>query len=136
MTWTVRCSWLIMGLLALQACSREQPSDSLVVDQLVKAKIDAPETSSAGSVDPKSGLVIAEQWELVRAHCGACHSTRLVTQNRGDRESWLAMIRWMQDSQGLWQFDAATESAILDYLASNYAAALDAALLPPNPYDD
>jgi predicted nucleic acid-binding OB-fold protein len=30
------------------------------------------------------------------------------------------MIRWMQDSQNLWQFQADTEAQILDYLAENY----------------
>jgi hypothetical protein len=30
------------------------------------------------------------------------------------------MIRWMQATQNLWQFDPATEQAILGYLADNY----------------
>jgi len=30
------------------------------------------------------------------------------------------MIRWMQATQNLWQFDPATEAGILDYLAKNY----------------
>ncbi len=95
------------------------------------------------AVDPDTGLIIDEHWELVRAHCSACHSTRLVTQNRGDRDSWLSMIRWMQDSQGLWPFDPVTEAGILDYLAANYAPLetgrrppLDATLMPPNPWKE
>lgn len=104
-------------------------------------------TASAGlraapeqEIDAASGLVIDQDWELVRAHCSGCHSTRLVAQNRGSRETWLGLIRWMQSSQGLWQFDAPTEGAILGYLERNYAplgkhrrAPLAAALLPPRP---
>ena len=77
---------------------------------------------SAGEpeTDPASGLIIADGWETVRAHCGGCHSHALVTGQRGDRDTWLAMIRWMQESQNLWQFDPQTENTILDYLATNY----------------
>lgn len=56
---------------------------------------------------------------LVQAHCGACHSLALVTQNRMSRERWLGTIRWMQDKQGLWDLGDA-ESEIIDYLANNY----------------
>lgn len=93
--------------------------------------------------DPASGLVMDENWQIVAAHCGACHSTRLVTQNRGSRDTWLALIRWMQDSQGLWPFNEETERTLLDYLENNYGPAvaarrqpLPATLLPPNPYAD
>ena len=38
----------------------------------------------AAQVDPGTGLILGEGWELARAHCGACHSYRLVTAQRGD----------------------------------------------------
>ena len=72
-------------------------------------------------VDPATGLVMAEGWQTVRAHCGGCHSHKLVTAQRGNRETWLEMIRWMQATQNLWQFEPATEKTILDYLSANYA---------------
>jgi hypothetical protein len=94
--------------------------------------------SSELPTDPATGLVMDENWQIVAAHCGACHSTRLVTQNRGSRETWLHMIRWMQDSQGLWPFNEPTEQMLLDYLEKNYgplAASrrqpLSAELMPP-----
>jgi hypothetical protein len=71
-------------------------------------------------VDEATGLLVAPGWELVRAHCGGCHSHKLVTSQRADRQTWLDIIRWMQATQNLWQFDAATENSILDYLAANY----------------
>lgn len=73
------------------------------------------------AIDTDSGLVIDEHWQLVKAHCTVCHSANQVTQQRGNRETWLRLIRWMQEKQGLWQFDAQTESRILDYLEKNYA---------------
>ena len=88
-------------------------------------------------VDPATGLVVAEGWQAVRAHCGGCHSHKLVTAQRGNRETWLEMIRWMQATQNLWQFDPATETTILDYLSANYSpspvrrrAPIPPALLP------
>lgn len=95
---------------------------------------------SADETDPATGLAIAPGWELVRAHCGGCHSHKLVTGQRADRQTWLDMIRWMQATQNLWQFDAATEAGILDYLAAQYPpradrrrAPIPASLMPPKP---
>ena len=70
--------------------------------------------------DAASGLVKDEGWELVRNNCVACHSLRLVTSQRADRQTWLDMIRWMQRTQNLWQLDRETERRILSYLAKNY----------------
>ena len=89
------------------------------------------------AIDEATGLIFSPGWELVRVHCGGCHSHQLITSQRGDRRTWLDMIRWMQATQNLWQFDPQTEDAILDYLAGNYPpqpnrrrAPIPAALLP------
>ncbi|MFQ3220919.1 MAG: hypothetical protein ACI8R9_001670 [Paraglaciecola sp.] len=70
--------------------------------------------------DPITGFVIGENYEIVRAHCTACHSAKLVTQNRMTRDNWLETIRWMQNSQGLWPLGA-QEQKILDYLEIHYS---------------
>lgn len=80
----------------------------------------AASVSRAADIDAATGLIINPGWEQVRIHCGGCHSHKLVTGQRGDRETWLGMIRWMQATQNLWQLDPATEEAILVYLAENY----------------
>ena len=67
------------------------------------------------------GLVEAEGVNLVRGHCSACHSLSIVTSQRGDREYWLGLIRWMQETQNLWQLPREHEDAILSYLAEHYA---------------
>ena len=97
--------------------------------------------AGAQEKDPNTGLVMAEGWETVRNNCTACHSAKLVTQNSGSRNHWQYLIRWMQETQGLWQFQAETEETILDYLAENYGPKEDArrppiprTLMPDNPY--
>ena len=67
-----------------------------------------------------TGLKYDENFELVRAQCTACHSGKLVAQNRATREGWQQMIRWMQATQGLWDLGK-KEPIILDYLAKHYA---------------
>ena len=53
-------------------------------------------SSSFAEIDPDSGLTIADGWETVRANCTACHSAKFITFQRGDRDTWESMIRWMQ----------------------------------------
>jgi hypothetical protein len=92
-------------------------------------------------VDSMTGFRMTGDWELVRANCVACHSAKLVTQQRGNATQWLAMIRWMQKKQNLWQFDPEVEKKIVTYLAENYPpqadrrrAAIPLSQMPPNPY--
>lgn len=92
--------------------------------------------------DKESGLIDAKGVDMVKAHCTACHSAKLVILQRGDRDTWLDMIRWMQKTQGLWQFDPETEDTILSYLESNYPPGkasrrpnLNLNKMPKNPYN-
>ena len=94
-------------------------------------------------LDAYTGLKMSDNWELVRNNCIACHSPKLITQQRGSAGQWLNMIRWMQAKQNLWQFDPDTEQKIINYLAANYPpqedrrrAAIPQELMPPNPYAD
>ena len=66
-----------------------------------------------------TGLKVAEGFDVVRPTCTACHSGKLVAQNRATRQGWEEMIRWMQETQGLWPLGE-NEPIILDYLATNY----------------
>ena len=60
--------------------------------------------SAAELLDEQTGLIVDSGWELVRAHCGGCHSHKIVTSQKADMQTWLDMIRWMQATQNLWQF--------------------------------
>ncbi|MEL7251343.1 MAG: hypothetical protein AAFO03_23150 [Bacteroidota bacterium] len=79
-----------------------------------------PAAEVKNGIHTPTGLVYAEGFEWLRATCTACHSAKLVTQNRATRAGWLEMIRWMQASQGLWDLGD-KEKPILDYLAKHYA---------------
>jgi len=95
------------------------------------------------AIDPQTGLIVAKGVENVIANCTACHSAKFIILQRGNRKTWKDMIVWMQETQGLWEFDPATEKSILDYLATNYAPDdkierrknLPHNELPKNPYE-
>lgn len=137
----------LVSLLVLVACSREPAAeDGRTVHQTPEAiaasgsSIDEA-SSDAMQIDPVTGFRMTGDWELVRAHCTGCHSSKLITQQRGTAQQWLAMIRWMQQKQNLWQFDSGTEERIIAYLSENYPpdagrrrAAIPRDLMPPNPY--
>ncbi|WP_345004455.1 monoheme cytochrome C [Snuella lapsa] len=67
-----------------------------------------------------TGLVEGEGLEQVVVSCTPCHSAKLVTQNRATKEGWVGIIRWMQETQNLWDLGA-NETIIVDYLATHYA---------------
>jgi len=100
-------------LLCLVACS--QASDTQFAA--------AAEHAAAPELDPQvESPRMDSAAELVRAHCSACHSLALVSQNHMTRDGWINTIRWMQEKQGLWDLGAA-EEPILDYLEENYGVA-------------
>ncbi len=72
-------------------------------------------------LDEETGLIIADNWELVKGNCTGCHSARKFLQQRLSRERWQEVIQWMQKNQGLWQFDSDTKNKILDYLEAYYS---------------
>ena len=124
----------LAAALLFFACSKEESAPEAVA---------APEPVAATepAIDPVTGFKMTGDWELVRANCTACHSSKLITQQRGTPQQWLTMIRWMQKKQNLWQFDPVTEEKIIAYLADNYPpsdaqrrAALPPDMMPPNPY--
>lgn len=86
-------------------------------------------------------LVPAPGFELVLRHCVTCHGPRQFLQQRGDRATWLGLIRWMQKDHGMQPLPTGVEDPLVDYLAKHYGPEhqgrrkpLRADLLPPNPY--
>ena len=67
-----------------------------------------------------TGLIADEGLNLVIAHCTGCHSAKLVTQNRFNEEGWIRVIRWMQETQNLWDLGE-SEETIVKYLGKHYA---------------
>ena len=54
--------------------------------------------------------------------CNACHSIRLVTQQRLPRERWDLLLDWMVEEQGMAELTAEERRVILEYLATQYSA--------------
>lgn len=67
----------------------------------------------------RTGLIDADGLMTVVNNCTNCHSAKLVTQNRMNKERWAATIRWMQETQNLWDLGA-NEEIIINYLVTNY----------------
>lgn len=67
----------------------------------------------------RTGFVDGDGLMTVVNNCTNCHSAKLVTQNRMSKERWRATIRWMQETQNLWDLGS-NEEIIVNYLAKNY----------------
>lgn len=65
---------------------------------------------------------MGEGRDLVEVLCDACHSLKLVTQQRLSRDSWSETLVWMVEDQGMPELDAESEALILDYLEQHYGA--------------
>ncbi|APU11715.1 monoheme cytochrome C [Cellulophaga lytica] len=68
----------------------------------------------------RTGFVEDDGLMTVVNNCTSCHSAKMVTQNRMTKERWIATIRWMQETQNLWDLGN-NEEIIVNYLAKNYA---------------
>lgn len=70
-------------------------------------------------VHVRTGLVDAEGLMTVVSNCTSCHSAKIITQNRMTAERWNETIKWMQETQGLWELGKNKE-IIINYLVANY----------------
>ena len=107
----------------------------LLIDPGLTAFRPGPEIASVAVAEPeteedfdkiengvhlRTGFVEGEGLMTVVNNCTNCHSAKLVTQNRMSREGWEATIRWMQETQNLWDLGQ-NEAIIVEYLATHYA---------------
>ena len=96
--------------------------DSEVVTNATPELIDNEVDDSNPIVDGihvSTGLIEGEGLEEVVTNCTTCHSSKLIIQNRMTKEQWNATIRWMQETQGLWDLGD-NQKIIVDYLTTNY----------------
>jgi hypothetical protein len=110
---------ILMILTSIFALYFDAP-DQLATNELVKKTPVAAVATEQKSVLDITGLADDPNIQIIAANCTACHSAKLVTQNRATREGWKSMIQWMQKTQNLWDLGK-NEDIILDYLAKNYA---------------
>ncbi len=67
----------------------------------------------------RTGFVDSEGLMTVVNNCTNCHSSQLILQNRMNKERWNATIKWMQETQNLWDLGA-NQEIIVNYLVNNY----------------
>jgi cytochrome c len=80
----------------------------------------SPAGRGAAAEDDFGGLAEAPGREEVYYACDACHSIRLVTQQRLSRERWDQLLDWMVAEQGMAELTAEERRVILEYLATHY----------------
>lgn len=127
------CAYVIM----LMGCSRETAETP--VRETAARTVPLPDDSTLVA---QGGVTLALpeglHRDLVRTNCTVCHSPALIMQQRLSRDQWDRTITWMQENQNLWELDPDTRRSILDYLAANFGADVDARENPepvylPNP---
>ena len=89
-----------------------------IIGMLTVATVNATEKANT---DPETGLILGPGFDVVKNTCTACHSSKLVIQNRATIQGWREILRQMQKVHGLQQLDAETEQLIVNYLSRNYA---------------
>jgi hypothetical protein len=91
----------------------KEQSDYAVVEEIVD------EDLIVDGIHVRTGLIEAEGLMEVVNNCTNCHSAKLVTQNRMNKERWQSTIDWMQATQNLWELGG-NEEIIINYLVTNY----------------
>lgn len=68
--------------------------------------------------DEFGGLPDGAGQEATFYACNACHSVRLVTQQRLSRQRWDGLLDWMVEEQGMAPLPPEERALVLDYLAA------------------
>lgn len=95
-----------------------RPKETL--EEPEKESVIVPDDTVENGIHLATGFIADTGMQVTIQNCTNCHSAKLVTQNRMSREGWEATIRWMQETQNLWDLGD-NEALILAYLSKNYA---------------
>ena len=87
--------------------------------EYVIAPIELDEDRIENGIHVSTGLIEADGLMEVVYNCTNCHSSKLVIQNRMNKERWIGTIRWMQETQNLADLGK-NEEIIVNYLVTNY----------------
>lgn len=80
----------------------------------------APGGTARAQDDELGGLPPAPGQEIVYYTCNACHSIRLVSQQRLSRQRWDELLGWMVEEQGMAEPAPEDRALILDYLSAHF----------------
>ncbi|MDP5061333.1 MAG: monoheme cytochrome C [Maribacter sp.] len=99
---------------SLSAFKLDEP-DTEIVDIPVENEFDKIENG----IHLRTGFIEATGMTETIQNCTNCHSSKLVIQNRMNAERWKSTIKWMQETQNLWDLGE-NEAVIINYLVTNY----------------
>ena len=88
-------------------------------ETIVSTPIEVDEDRIENGIHVRTGLIEAEGLMTVVNNCTNCHSSKLIIQNRMNTERWNATIKWMQETQNLWDLGK-NQDIIVHYLVTNY----------------
>lgn len=109
------CIFALLYIVQNPSVLEKKPEETELVDIQQQ-----PEDLIENGIHVATGFVDGDGLAEVIQNCTNCHSAKLVTQNRMTKEGWIATIRWMQETQNLWDLGN-NEEIIVNYLAANYA---------------
>ncbi len=68
------------------------------------------------------GLPRDPGYEEVAAYCSACHSLRIVMQQRATPARWRELLVWMVEKQGMAPLDPDQRKLVQDYLGTHFSS--------------
>ena len=86
---------------------------------IITGSIDQDEDRIENGIHVRTGLKDAEGLMTVVNNCTNCHSAKLITQNCMSADRWNATIKWMQETQNLWDLGD-NQEIIVNYLVTQY----------------
>ena len=123
-----RLIWLISGVIILMgffipayltfpSAFEIKPQVETVV--IVPVEIEVDENRIENGIHVRTGFIEAEGLMTVVGNCTSCHSSKIILQNRMSAEGWNSTIKWMQETQNLWDLGK-NQEVIVNYLVTNY----------------
>lgn len=85
----------------------------------VNVPVEVDEDRIENGIHVRTGLIDAKGLMTVVNNCTNCHSAKIILQNRMDTERWNTTIKWMQETQNLWELGD-NQEIIVNYLVTNY----------------
>lgn len=111
---------IVLAVSFITSCSSAPKPDYSITHRFNPPVDENKGFDIVNGIEVSSGLIAEGDWFLVKQTCTVCHSSKLITQNRATEHGWQKMIKWMQETQGLWDLGA-NEGKIVNYLAKHYA---------------
>ena len=107
------------GLLVYYTINPEFFTFKTEIETVASVPIEVNEDSIENGIHVRTGLIDAEGLMTVVNNCTNCHSSKIILQNRMNTERWNTTIKWMQETQNLWELGK-NQEVIVNYLVTNY----------------